>query len=165
MKNFFSFCLPLILILFVACSKNAPTIASFRTAVFKLSIDEKGRVNEFTDIGTGKNYLSSDSISSLLALRINKKWQFPDAAKLSNGQLEIVFSDNQTAFVEVTEKNTHIKFELISLTKNNKVDLIQWGPFRTTIQKVIGETVGVVRGETFAIGIQALNIKTLGGYP
>ncbi|MGD1980634.1 MAG: hypothetical protein PVK01_02550 [Flavobacteriaceae bacterium] len=165
MKFSFSFCLPLILILFVACSKNAPTIASFRTAVFKLSIDQKGRVNEFTDIGTGKNYLSSDSISPLLALRINKKWQFPDAAKLSNGQLEIVFSDNQTAVVEVTEKNTHIKFELISLTKNNKVDLIQWGPFRTTIQKVIGETVGVVRGETFAIGIQALNIKTLGGYP
>ena len=46
-----------------------------------------------------------------------------------------------------------------------KVDLVVWGPFPTTINKSIGETVGVVRGEQFALGIQALNPKTLGGYP
>jgi hypothetical protein len=45
------------------------------------------------------------------------------------------------------------------------VELVVWGPIPTTISKTIGETVGVVRGEEFALGIQALNTKTLGGYP
>ena len=32
-----------------------------------------------------------------------------------------------------------------------------------TIDQTIGETIGVVRDDHFAIGIQALNIKTTGG--
>jgi hypothetical protein len=45
------------------------------------------------------------------------------------------------------------------------VELVVWGPYATTISDTIGETVGVVRDSEFAVGIQALNIKTLGGYP
>ena len=62
-------------------------------------------------------------------------------------------------------KTSHINFELIALSQADEVDLIVWGPYPTTIDKIIGETVGVVRGENFAIGIQSLNLKTLGGYP
>ena len=53
----------------------------------------------------------------------------------------------------------------MALSNPDEVDLVVWGPYPTIIKKIIGETVGVVRGETFALGIQALNIKTLGGYP
>jgi len=45
------------------------------------------------------------------------------------------------------------------------VRLAIWGPYPTTVRETIGETVGVVRGEGFAMGIQALNPRTLGGYP
>lgn len=45
------------------------------------------------------------------------------------------------------------------------VELAIWGPYPTTIRETIGETVGVVRGGGFAMGIQALNPRTLGGYP
>jgi hypothetical protein len=45
------------------------------------------------------------------------------------------------------------------------VHLAIWGPYPTTVRETIGETVGVVRGEGFAMGIQALNPRTLGGYP
>ena len=65
----------------------------------------------------------------------------------------------------MTQKDSHLTFELLSLTNHESVDLILWGPYPTTINKIIGETVGVVRGEDYAIGIQSLNIKTLGGYP
>jgi len=34
-----------------------------------------------------------------------------------------------------------------------------------TINKTVGEVVGVVRDNEYAVGIQALNVKTLGGYP
>ena len=64
----------------------------------------------------------------------------------------------------MTQKDSHLTFELLSLTNHESVDLILWGPYPTTINKIIGETVGVVRGEDYAIGIQSLNIKTLGGY-
>lgn len=62
-------------------------------------------------------------------------------------------------------KDTHVTFEVMELSPNPKVDFVLWGPFQTGLGKVIGETVGVVQGEDFALGIQALNIKTLGGYP
>ena len=45
------------------------------------------------------------------------------------------------------------------------MELVLWGPFPTSIGDTVGEVVGVVRNKDFAIGIQALNIKTLGGYP
>ncbi|HRQ28991.1 MAG TPA: hypothetical protein PLU49_02880 [Saprospiraceae bacterium] len=62
-------------------------------------------------------------------------------------------------------KQSHITLELVSMTTAEAVDLVIWGPYFTKINKIIGETAGVVRGENFALGIQSLNIKTLGGYP
>ena len=100
----------------------------------------------------------------ILSSRLGR-WEFSESVKFIDKQLELKFKNDQTAVVGVIEKDTHIQFELISLTNKDNVDLIQWGPYRTTIQKIIGETVGVVRGEKFALGIQSLNIKTLGGYP
>jgi endoglucanase len=67
--------------------------------------------------------------------------------------------------VGVQTKHTHLVFEVLEITPPDTVDLVLWGPVPTTIGKRIGESVGVVQGETFAIGIQALNVKTLGGYP
>ena len=55
--------------------------------------------------------------------------------------------------------------ELISVTPADAVDLVVWGPYPTKIRAIVGETIGVVRNADFALGIQALNIKTLGGYP
>jgi hypothetical protein len=46
-----------------------------------------------------------------------------------------------------------------------EVELVLWGPYPTTIGEIVGETVGVVRNREFALGIQALNAKTLGGFP
>ena len=65
----------------------------------------------------------------------------------------------------MTEKTSHLVFELTDCRPNDRVELAVWGPYHTTIKKVIGETVGVVQGESFAVGLQALNVKTLGGYP
>lgn len=152
------------LLLTASCSKN-PTVASFQTSEFKISIDNKGFVNELLEVKTGKNHLALDTISPLLSLRSKGKWLFAEKANFSSGQLEIQFENNHIALIDVLEKETHVSFELRSLTSNDQIDLIQWGPYQTEIYKTIGETVGVVRDDSFAIGIQSLNIKTLGGYP
>ena len=67
--------------------------------------------------------------------------------------------------LKVESKPTHVVFELVEVQPTNRVELVVWGPYPTTIGSIIGETVGVVRDDEFAVGIQALNAKTLGGYP
>jgi len=75
------------------------------------------------------------------------------------------FTGGIEAKIKVETKKTHLTFELTEISDADSIDLVAWGPYETTINKIIGETVGVVRGEDFAIGIQTLNPKTLGGYP
>ena len=118
-----------------------------------------------TDPITGKNHLVQDSIVSLMSLRVDGVIQISKAAEFIKDILYLQFEGERTAQIKVMEKKSYITFELLALTKAEEVDLILWGPYSTSINKIIGETIGVVRGETFALGIQSLNLKTLGGYP
>jgi hypothetical protein len=70
-----------------------------------------------------------------------------------------------TAVLAVCSKPTHVTFELTELRTTNDVDLVLWGPYPVAIGDLVGEVVGVVRDSELAVGIQALNVKTLGGYP
>ena len=70
-----------------------------------------------------------------------------------------------TAKIKAETKKSYLTFELLELSDSVKVDVVLWGPFKTTIKETVGETIGVVRDSSFAIGIQALNPRTLGGYP
>ncbi|MBT7702561.1 MAG: discoidin domain-containing protein [Verrucomicrobia bacterium] len=65
----------------------------------------------------------------------------------------------------VKVRDTHIAFEAVAVEPREKVELVIWGPYPTTINRTIGELVGVVRDEVYGIGIQVLNPKTMGGYP
>lgn len=70
-----------------------------------------------------------------------------------------------TATVAVSAKASHVAFELTKLDADAPVELIVWGPYPTNIGDLIGEMVGVVRDTDWAVGIQVLNVKTLGGSP
>ena len=146
-------------------SDNATTILELRTAFFKMSIDNKGSIIDFTNLKNNKNHLSKDTLTSLMSLRINNVVKNPRSARVKNDSVFLTYNEKFEAIVKMTQKDSHLTFELLSLTNHESVDLILWGPYPTTINKIIGETVGVVRGEDYAIGIQSLNIKTLGGYP
>lgn len=159
-------CSLLLLIFFFSCTSNQPSaIADLKTQSFAMSIGEQGTILDFTDVSSGQNYLASDSASTLLSLRIDGEVIPPCSASIGGDILRLTFDDNVQADISVEEKDTHITFELTSLSNQEEVDLVLWGPYYTSIGKTIGETVGVVRDDTFAVGIQALNIKTLGGYP
>ena len=165
MKKAFALTALFILILSSCSNKNEPSIAEFKTRHFKISINHTGSVSELTDLNTGKNYLSKDPGTYIMSIRVNDEFEVPQSASVKDNMITLEFEDNIEADIKVEQKQTHIIFELISITDKDSVDLILWGPYHTTIYKIIGETVGVVRGEDYAIGIQSLNIKTLGGYP
>ena len=165
MKKIFIFVIISILSFNSCTSDNATTILELRTAFFKMSIDNKGSIIDFTNLKNNKNHLSKDTLTSLMSLRINNVVKNPRSARVKNDSVFLTYNEKFEAIVKMTQKDSHITFELLSLTNHESVDLILWGPYPTTINKIIGETVGVVRGEDYAIGIQSLNIKTLGGYP
>ena len=153
-----------IIVLFASCKNNHPLV-SFKSDSFQIDIDKKGNIIQLTDIQNSKNYISTDTIAPLLSCMTNSKILYPVSASFESEILSVMFENNLEAKIKVEQKPTHITFELIEFNSPENIELIIWGPIPTTIKKIIGETVGVVRGDEFAIGIQALNPKTLGGYP
>ncbi len=153
-------------LLFINCSNPGNEIL-LNTDSFQISIDQNGNIQKFVDKKTGFDYTAKDSVAHLMSLRIQNKLYFPQSAKFDPKKQTILltFANNIEAKIKVETKTTHLTFELVSISNPENIELIIWGPYPTTINKIIGETVGVVQGETFTIGIQALNPKTLGGYP
>ncbi|WP_111611640.1 hypothetical protein [Algoriphagus yeomjeoni] len=149
----------------VSCSSDQTKIVDKTVGSLTLTINDKGSVVNLIDATTGKDYILKDTLAPLMSIRVNNKMIYPKYATIENGIINLTFENDVVAEVKMEEKETHLTFELISITNNENIELIVWGPFPTTIQKTISETVGVVRDDDFAIGIQALNLKTLGGYP
>jgi len=150
-----------------ACSNLEQSSLSFSSSNFQLSIDRQGYITKFLDLQSEKNYLATDTLAPFLSIRKAGEVIFPQNATFSQNEslLSFQFSEEITADVFVQEKESHLTFELKTLSPIDNIEMIIWGPYPTSINQIIGETIGVVRGESFALGIQALNPKTLGGYP
>lgn len=132
-----------------------------------LSIGRTGHLRHLTDARTGREYLTDAVPGPVLAVRTDGMLRMPQSFAWDSGEgvAEFGYEDGTTARVRVTSKATHLVLEVVEVEPRGRVELIVWGPYPTIISDTIGETVGVVRDSTFAIGIQALNIKTLGGLP
>ncbi len=150
--------------LFLISCTNNETI-NFKSKSFQISFNKKGEVCSFVDLKTKTNYIFLDSLVSLMSVKIGSEIFASQSAELKDDILILRYNEDLEAQIKVNQQGSFITFELLSLSNSQKVDLIIWGPYPTTISKVIGETVGVVQGDEFAIGLLALNPKTLGGYP
>ncbi len=151
-----------------ALAANAPStrLASFRTPQAEIVLDSSGAISGLLRRSDGRNFLASGVPSPLLSIRVDGKLIAPTGCtydpKSKTARLSYPGAEAQ---VVVITKGDYVRLELVSLQTRLNVELILWGPFPTTIGQTIGDTVGVVRSQDFAIGIQALNAKTLGGYP
>ncbi len=139
----------------------------FETEWLSIQIDDTGAVRGLVDRRGGVNYGVPQRPAPLLALRIGGQFQRPQSLReeKSEGTLTLQYTEGVTATVKAVAKSTHVTFELLSVQPQEKVEVVVWGPYPTAVKEVIGETVGVVRNDRFALGIQTLNVKTLGGYP
>lgn len=139
---------------------------SFETDSMEMKVDKSGLVTSLIKKENGENYATSPS--ALLSLRVDTTYFNPSSMEVNSDEGKILLSyDGCDAKVTlnyvVNEK--YLTFEVADLESSQKIDIALWGPYNTKIEKIIGECVGVVRDSSFAIGIQALNSKTLGGYP
>jgi hypothetical protein len=143
------------------------TLLDLRAGSLDIEITRDGRIGSFTDRATGQEYLPPGLDPALLTLRAKGEDLLPEAAEFSSvdSTLTLSFPEGVTAVLQLRIRSTHLSLMLESVSDPAAIDLAIWGPYPTTIRETIGETVGVVRGGGFAMGIQALNPKTLGGYP
>jgi hypothetical protein len=150
-----------------ACSFFGIGRTQWNAGDLHLSVDARGRIVRLIDANTGHNYKADVVESPLLSLQIDSSLHPPRTFDWDT-EAEIatlVYPGDVTAQLRVTSKQTHLVLELISVSHADRVELVVWGPYATTVSDTIGETVGVVRDSRFAIGIQSLNPKTLGGLP
>ncbi len=155
----------ILFMLFITACNSKKEIATLKTDDLTLSIDSKGFITELTSTLNGKNYLSTDTVAPLFSCWVEGKMRYPEKAGFENNILTLQYAQNLEIKIECIQNSTHLTFELKDCNQPENVELVVWGPIPTTIDKLVGETVGVVRGDEFALGIQALNPKTLGGYP
>lgn len=135
----------------------------FETAQFHIELDQEGRIIQLSNSITGHNYTPEKAKGYLVRIKKDGKEIVPQKMVFEQGILNVEFSNQVQAEIKVVEHNSYISFELQNINPAQKVDAILWGPVASTISETVGEIVGVVRNDDFAIGIQALNPKTTGG--
>ena len=157
----------LVLVCIALLSPTAAAQLQYATSDFRMRIDESGHVTSLFDIVHQQEYLAPKQPSPFLTLRIGKRIEEPSGVtSTSPNTLTLRFGHSRaTVDVKVQAKPTHLTFEITSATPVDAIDAAIWGPYPTSIAKTVGEIVGVVRDDSFAVGIQSLNPKTIGSYP
>jgi hypothetical protein len=165
MKNWALKIVSLCLIVITTACNN--TVNKFSAGNLNIGVDQLGRVSGLTDASVNAEYgHNGNDPRSILAIRVNGQFEYPASMELREGSLLLGYPKNGVqAEVKLIKKDLYLTLELTSITKADEIELVLWGPFETNIKETVGETVGVVRNKDFAIGIQALNKRTLGGYP
>ena len=155
-----------ILIACVTCSCTSER-TTFETAGFKLGLDGKGFVVSLLDRSSSMEYFPKGEKAPLLALNQDTSYLQPMSAEYDEAAQKITlnYANGSIATIKVDNKTDYLRFELVSVEPRNGIEAIVWGPYPTTIDEKIGETICVVRDSLFAIGMQALNINTVEGLP
>ncbi len=146
-----------------SCSQSSNCI--LKTEKFAIRISPAGYISSFRDLLNDSELIAVDTLAPLLSIQVKGVKLMPEKFAYSNDTAELYYNSDLQAIVLIKEHQKYLSFELLEVKSRQPVDLVIWGPYPTTLNQVIGETVGVVQGEKFAIGLQALNPKTLGGYP
>ena len=143
----------------------------FKTKDMTLEISD-AKITGIIDNKTGKNYIAQNQPSHILQVRLFKdspktvKNYTPTDMKWIKKREKFVLNFSNIGVkvtIGIKVKKTHVDFEVLEITPKGSVESLIWGPYSITINRTVGETVGVAYNKDFAIGIQALNYKTLGG--
>ena len=142
-------------------------VVSYDAGELQISIDEKGDLIYLMDKHHQLDYSIQSKRAALLSIMIKDAVLHPEKVIFSknNTVITLQFPKNIIAVVETISKDRYITFTLRSISNEELIDAVIWGPYETKINKSIGETIGIVQNDSFTIGLQSLNVKTLGGYP
>ncbi|MEX0273651.1 MAG: hypothetical protein AB3N16_04660 [Flavobacteriaceae bacterium] len=165
MKHYLLVLVALLLFMGVGCNTDGK-ILELRGGDLVMGLDEHARVISLMDGKLGTDHsVQGGPPSYLMSIKVGDSIMVPDGLNFVEDTLKVHFPNSSEAQVLARSKETHVVFELLSLTGEDSIDAIVWGPYHSKLSQSIGETIGIVQGVDFTIGLQALNLKTLGGYP
>ncbi len=138
-----------------------------KTDSLSISIDNKGQLTSIRDVKNDTEYIALGHRAPLLSIQNPKDTIAQEPLSMEFNQdaqtISLSFQNGAKVKVKYEEKPGYLTFEVVSATPQEKVPAIVWGSYPIAIKGSVGEVVGVARNENFAIGLQALNIKTTGG--
>jgi hypothetical protein len=156
--------LNLFIALFLGIIFNITAQALFKSNELSVTIDALGKLTSLYNSKLNRDFLNHDTTSHILVLVSEGKRITPSSVKKIANGIQLFFQEkNVTIDIKITEKPTHLVFEIVKASPSEKIEAVIWGPFSTSINKTVGEVIGVVRDEQAAVGLQVLNVKTLGG--
>jgi len=150
---------------------SAAPLAQWQTKEATFAAGTQGAWESVSRRSDGHEYLASGQPAPILSVRVGGTLHAPSTAAWDPAARTLSLgygAAGVTARVRVDTRDSHLTLELVGLEPADaveRVSLALWGPMPTSIRKTVGEVVGVVRDGEYALGVQALNIKTLGGYP
>ncbi len=140
---------------------------TLQTKRASFGFDEKGYLLSITSRQTGKQYCPGRHPSPVMSLHENGQPNdvlvLPVSAKFQKETIELKYANGATAIVKFVAKDAYLRFQLLTLTPRDKVDNIVWGPIYTKIAGKIGDLLGVVRDDDWAIGMHGLDDNTISG--
>ena len=143
---------------------NAQAQTSFETTTLRCELDETGRVKALIDRSSGISYVPDGHAGYLIRLKLTNKQELsPQRMQQKGDQILLSFANGLKLELRVNVQPAYLSFQLLRCSDSRQINTLLWGPLNTSIRDTIGEVVGVVRNPNFAIGIQALNAKTIGG--
>ncbi|MCX6927916.1 MAG: hypothetical protein NT154_32610 [Verrucomicrobia bacterium] len=149
--------------------QSQATLHTLQTRYARIRMDEGGFITSIVARRSGKEYSPAGHPSPLMSLheggKSNDTLLAPVSAVLRSGkqEIELKYPNGATAVVKAEGKDTYFRFQLVSLTPRGDVDNIVWGPLHTSVSKLIGDLIGVVRNDDWAIGMYGLDDNTIAG--
>ena len=80
----------------------------------------------------------------------------------SSCHLTFGFGKGREIEVEAEERTTHLRLRIVGVNPPDDIACLCWGPVATSMEGPIGEYLGVVRDDGFAIGMLGLGMNTDG---
>lgn len=136
-----------------------------------IDLDSTGTVIGLKDSRTGTDYLARGKSASLVSLVINGRQERPTKVTRSGSHRGLLtFTNEKVGFrveVKVENKAGYATLEAVKVNGPAGADVqtLLWGPLATSVTQTVGETVGVVRDNEFAIGLRPLTDRTEGAWP
>ncbi len=142
--------------------------ATLSAGALQISLSRQGMVTDLRNISSGSSFLHAQRSAPLLTVVSDSRRYSPTGVTTSRTRrgktLALQYAPAGVRIVVlVREEPTHLALEIISAVPEGKIDAVIWGPYPTIITHTIGEVIGVVRDGRVALGLQILNMKTLGG--
>ena len=150
---------------------------SFTAGDLTVNLDGQGRIASLR--GTDQNnYLASGYTPALLKFVVTDspsdaasaaEQLLPLAASFSDGVYTLFYDQDIQARVALVEMGNagfaSLELESLSNPGGKDIRVAMWGPYELTIGEQVADVVGIAYSRDYAIGIQALNVKTFAGAP